>query len=235
MTIRSLSVHEVEEAPEGPGLYAWYGSLVVGRADWEEAIRDGQDVGDRSSRVVLRGHAERHGSAALTVSAKAGFDLEYSGVLTPRDNSDVASMLAGEAGRDSTLFERVVSSVSMRRTLMNVLASSAPVFAAPLYIGVSQNLRVRLRRHVEQLTRYWAGVSKDPEYLEALVRETGTRSTFAFRAVERGFSVDNVRVWYTEIESAEGGDSLSADEQRSVAEAAEWFLNRCHRPLLGRK
>jgi hypothetical protein len=236
-TLRSLAIHEVDDAPQRPGLYAWYGSLAVGRADWEELIQDGQDLGDKRSRAVIRGHAGRHTTSPLSVSAKAGFELEYAGTLSPKVDSELIGKVSAEPGEmtEGKVFDQVIASVSMRRTLLDVLAKSAPVFATPLYIGVSNNLRDRLKTHATELITLWGGVSRDPEYLATLVRDGGPRSTFAFRAVSRGFSTENVRVWFSEIELAAGGQTLSDVNQKDVAEAAEWILNRCHRPLLGRK
>src|SRR5690606_29441727 len=67
--------NELEQTPDAPGLYSWYVSLHIGRADMS-------DINEWRSQ--LEHFAEQHRRPSLSVNANAHFGLEFSGNLEHR-------------------------------------------------------------------------------------------------------------------------------------------------------
>lgn len=226
-------------APVGPGLYAWYGVVNAGAADWALTPQNGVDVGEHNSRSLLKSHTHRYEGAELVVRARGHLAADWAGVLKDQTGAELLDVL--ETGKlpdgDSSpapKLQTTLQSPAMREAMFQVLQAASPILAAPLYIGVATSLRKRLVTHTRQLSWLWGMVSKDRSYLSVAEQDTKSRGTFAFRAVSQGFSVDSVRVSALEI-SRVAGDGLTDEELRTVAEACEWLLNRWHRPALGRR
>jgi hypothetical protein len=129
--------------------------------------------------------------------------------------------------------QTALNTPAMRKALFESLELSAPIFAAPLYIGVAENLRDRLATHAHNLLVHSSRSARSSNYFRN-VSDSKILSTFAFRAARQGFSDDNLEVWVLDI--AEVADEAKNGQQlRVVAEACEWLLNRWHRPQLGRR
>lgn len=113
--------------------------------------------------------------------------------------------------------------------MVKLLPKCTPFLAAPIYIGVTDSLKERLRSHVSGLRRMQSGLRGEspPKDFD------GDESEFAVRAAKMGFNVENLYV--VTLTTADSDDRLDEDQVRSISEAVEWFLNRWHRPLLGKK
>jgi hypothetical protein len=127
--------------------------------------------------------------------------------------------------------ESATSSEPLRRELVSILQSAQPALAAPLYIGVTNSLRRRLREHVTLYNDLRDDVSRNPERLADLKRATeNQRTEFAHRVVAAEFEPENLSVYAWPYTS-----SLSQAEIDSLLKSAEWLLNRWYRPTLGRE
>ena len=240
-SFQRFAFSELDEVPETPGLYAWYGLMKLGAGTWRRQIEKGVDAGEVNSRRALQIHTERFTGAPLEVSVDSAFASAWSGTL--QDDSFVSMKRTLEYLEDVSMLESdrvaapklqaVMNSASMRELAFNTLSRSAPVFSSPLYIGVAVDLRKRLRRHSHNLQAHRLNSAGNVNYFDN-VTEAKTRGSFAFRAAQQGFSPDNLEVWVLNIsEFAEEGATI--EDQRTVAEACEWLLNRWHRPQLGRR
>jgi hypothetical protein len=246
-SFRRLAFNELDQAPDAPGLYAWYGVLrSAGRGTWGVEIEHGADQGVARSRRALHLHTEHFASAPLAVSVESAFSASWSGEL--KDNTFASLKASLESIEESTLEEsdratapKLQTSLhtpTMRRTLFDVLEKSAPILASPLYIGVAESLRSRLATHSHNIHVHAKRSEKTSDYFKN-VTDPKTLGTFAFRAVRQGFKPDDLEVWVLDVAAAAAATPSDRGPEvhqlREVAEACEWLLNRWHRPQLGRR
>jgi hypothetical protein len=208
-----LRVDEVDLAPNGPGLYAWYHHIELNDTDIEECELRLSSEGNGSTRHdVLDTFLREH---VFHPYKETNYTVEVSGKLKPRYAGSVAHV--PRLGDD---FLELLSAVPGRLgKLKRVMRAAVPLFASPVYVGVAtKSLRTRLRRHQNLLLEY---------------RELGRRDaaelldedhSFAFEAIcVRGFVPTDLMVFAMEL-----------DDAADIARAAEYILNRINYPLCGR-
>jgi len=230
----------VDEAPAGVGLYAWYASLAAGPKDWEAELEQGVDVGAQRLRALLGRHTARYAAPPLELSARGTFSTVWSGSLSDETAVPIARTLQrapAESASDydatrAPCLQESLDSPALRQKLVTALEAALPVLSAPLYIGVATCLRERLSTHVHQFQEFSARASKDPSVRESLRR--ARKSSFATRAVAMGYTPAQLVVWTLSLDEIIEEDA-PPEKLRLVAEAAEWLLNRWHRPFLGRR
>ena len=225
---------ELTKAPDSPGLYAWYGSLALYPADYRDEIADGVNIGTARLRASLARHTARFDPRPRRLSSRAEFGSRWRGELQDAGRATIRRTILGsstsEGGMDGAL-ESATSSEPLRRELVSILQSAQPALAAPLYIGVTNSLKRRLREHVTLYNDLRDDVSRNPERLADLKRATeNQRTEFAHRVVAAEFEPENLSVYAWPYTS-----SLSQAEIDSLLKSAEWLLNRWHRPTLGRE
>ena len=224
--------------PTLPGLYAWYSVLDVGPPDWEPDLVDGVDQGAKHSRAALRAHTAKHKGPNLEIDAHGGFSTTWSGHISDSSNLSLQELLDPELSTRTERHEPVESKLKttldspvLRRNLFSTLLGCTPVFSSPLYIGVAKDLNRRLGQHTRMLTKLTEVLRMNSEKLTSVLSNPKWKNEFAVRAIKRRLSLENLEVWVFPLQAAE----LETDELRIVAEAAEWLLNRWHRPALGRR
>jgi hypothetical protein len=233
-----FTVETVGTAPDSPGIYAWYSSPTIGKADWDVIFEDGEDIGSSRLRQSLSRHSERHSLLPLNVDAVAGFSATFKGLL-----EDTSYFVKGTDGQDTTIgnsnLQEILSAPVWRGVLVQALMLSTVFFASPIYIGVAKSLQNRLGQHARKLLKLTDGVKNDQTKRENLLKRsenTPIDNAFAARAVGKGFSPENlivVTMRFDQLKIDGNAHSLSEDDLRCIAEAAEWLLNRWHRPVLG--
>lgn len=235
------TIANIGKAPTVPGLYAWYGVIVAGAPDWEMDLYEGQDRGELNSRRVLKNHTARYRGPELEITAAGGFSTAWQGNIQDSSNRGLQevleAMIATPSEGDSVpapKLQQTLSSPDARKLLFRALSASNPVFAAPLYIGVAEDLANRLRQHSKMLLKLWEACAKDASRLQQIRENPKFKGQFAVRAIERGFSPESVEVWVLPLEHF-NEDNLNDTQLRTTAEALEWLLNRWHRPPLGRR
>jgi hypothetical protein len=238
--LEAFSCLNVDEAPESPGLYAWYGLLNAGPQDWELNLAAGEDLGAQACRTLLQQHSSRFASPPLRLEARGTFSSIWRGDLRDASAERLRTILAGEVAaveKDPTsdenqqrLLDSVLASSKLREILLGILKAATPILSAPMYIGVAMSLRARLRQHVDMLFKLASTAPASPRERERLLAD----SRFASRAIGMGFSADTLSVWTLNLASLYP-DHSDQEALRVVAETAEWLLNRWHRPLLGRR
>lgn len=238
-----FTIQSISQVPDRVGLYAWYSRVAAGPADYEVDLQDGRDAGIKRFRTLLQRHTERHIAPPLVADARGAFSAHFGGVLEDLTVRTLQSALSGRVSDEVDEYERQRASALndsieqpvLRRALVETLQVSTPMLAAPLYIGISVNLRARLGAHVNQFQRLSDLVRRDPSARSQLQAQP---KSFAIRAVARGFTPEHLEVWVLDLQALlleDEGKSASADQLRQVAEAGEWLLNRWYRPYLGRK
>lgn len=238
---RRLAFKELDQAPDSPGLYAWYGVLRSGRGTWGVNIRQGRDEGEAHSRRALSLHTEHFASAPLTVTAESAFSASWSGELLDDTYASLQATLESNKERireesdpeRAPKLQNTLQTPAMRKTLFDVLERSAPILSAPLYIGVAHSLRDRLGVHANELQLHLRHSASNSNYFNNL-DDPKARGTFAFRAARQKFSPDSLEVWVLDL-AAVAEKGMDVLQLREVAEASEWLLNRWYRPQLGRR
>lgn len=238
-----FTTKDISQVPARVGIYAWYSRTAVGPADYRVDIRQGRDIGVDRFRSVLQRHTERHTAAPMVTDARGTFSMHYAGVLEDRTAETLKAVLSGEAfdsasdyesGRSRALADSI-EKPELRAQLVRALGVSSPVLSAPLYIGISVNLRDRLATHTRQLQRLSDLVRREPTARKQL---QSNPKSFAVRAIARGFTEEHLEVWVLDLQALlldEPDGAASPEELRAVAEAGEWLLNRWHRPYLGKR
>lgn len=215
--IRRLGWSELSQAPDGAGVYAWYYEPEITDFDLAvalDAIDERLSAGDRSgAEAVVESLLNEN---ILSYFRQDAYEVVLSGPLKPRH----LGRALHEQRVSSGLVERVVEDPQRLRHLRDVLAASAPHFASPIYIGMSDGLRTRLARHRALIEKFRAedfrrDVGEDPSQPE----EAG----FARRIVRRRIPPDRLFVMICETSAVAG---LHVD--------AENLLNRIYYPILGR-
>lgn len=240
--VREYSLDTIDEAEASVGLYAWYAILPAGLQDWELGIDEsGRDLGADRLREVLRRQTARHFAQSMRANVTGTFSQCWSGELRDHTMELLERALQSHGERSvvddydavgATRVQDSLDSRDARQLLVQVLRHAAPFIAAPLYVGVAESLRTRLRRHVDQLRKYYRIASEDAS---ARTRFRIDGKNFAMRAVGAGFVPDQLRVWTLCVDGLIRSLDATPQDPRGVTEAAEWLLNRWYRPYLGRR
>ena len=222
---------KVDEAPDRPGLYVWYGRLTVGAADWDERVTKSNSIAQKQLLSALKDHSFKFRQQPLQLEALANFSNKWAGLLdseAPENWNDEADGFWSETS--ANFFSGSTSSNLARKDLLTFLDAAFPIFSSPLYIGlaVEQSLRSRLQQHRRKLRSHWESVSRDLEYTSRI----NTKS-FAERAIKVGFSPRDLYFYTLHIET-NNNEELS-EQDTELLRSTEWLLNRWANPILGRR
>lgn len=207
----SFRFDEIAQAPDRPGIYAWYHQVRLSKADVDDFIQRAAAVDGeaRAARVesYLRDRVfEPYRESPYQIALRGGLKPEYGG--------HVAHQPRVSRGTVETLAARPEG----MREVSALLTKMVPVFASPIYIGVAtRSLRTRLTQHAKLIEEY-------RERPPASVPDDEGHS-FAFEAVcERGLRPLELVVYVIET-------PVSSEIQL----VAEYIFNRINYPLCGRR
>ncbi|MER9700761.1 hypothetical protein [Mesorhizobium sp. M0146] len=115
------------------------------------------------------------------------------------------------------MLDRIVEEPARLATIRQVLEASAPHFASPIYIGMSEKLRLRLKRHKALIEKYGElpdiALSEEEQRDQSFAREVRARNIPPSRLFVVATVISGPPGTYVDIEN---------------------ILNRIHYPLLGR-
>jgi hypothetical protein len=225
-TLGPLEAGSLDQAPWGAvGLYAWYARPLLGRGDWAEDVEFGQvESGVDRLLSVLTDHAARLTPPELEIKGKSPFGQRWLGSLSTE------TIQLERSQREA------LDAENQRSVLAELLSGATPLFAAPIYIGVTDNLRRRLNDHMGRLQAMYDARSREPEGWEPsmdLLMGEDADNIFAVRAVKAGFAPEHLVVWVMDLSGV--SSSIGKQAALQIAESAEFTLNRWYRPLLGRR
>lgn len=213
---KAFSWTEIDQAPEGAGVYAWYSKLEISKADIDAVILRIQKSKLSSDQIARTVVDEVLNQFVFNPYRESPYLVQLRGQLKPRFGGEIAH----EPSKSESLLSRLVEEPERFRKIAEILATAAPGFTAPLYIGMAINLRNRLRQHKRKIIELrdlsWTG-SKDKDADETI--EAG----FANQIVARDFDPTNLFVLVTEVQVATG-------EHNDI----ENILNRINYPIFGR-
>jgi hypothetical protein len=203
---------KLNEAPEVPGVYAWYVRLFLGEADlrsFESAVIDERGRASGRAELIVSSMLERHFFHPFQEMA---YKVRLDGALKPKYRGE----LEHEPYSSESLVKRLIDDPSRLRQIANVLNMAAPFFTAPLYIGMATNLRTRLLKHKGLINAF----ADNPGSVGSDEGAAG----FARQVVARGFNPTQLFVACIPIEGIENEEQVDLEN----------ILNRINFPIFGR-
>lgn len=229
-TIKHFRMLDVDQAPESPGLYAWYATFRASELDWKTRAEDGEDQSIAGFRRLVKNFAAHHEPNPIGLRGSAPYGGLWQGRLDLKYGSTASGSGATlENGLEE--LEETMESESGRQALALFLSHATPTFSSPLYIGVADDLRTRLKYHKRKYAEGMQWLADNPDGAEKL-QENAT--SFGLRAASRNIAMENLEVWVVDLSVTPSGSKLQR-ELRRTAQSAEWLLHRLFSPVLGRR
>jgi len=202
---------------EAGGIYAWYCSPEITQYDLNKTIQTVQelkDVGDIGAaehlvRTVLN-------TRILKQFREQPYDVIMKGPLKPT----YSGKLAHDNSLSSSLVNRLVENPERLRAIRDIIESSAPNFASPLYIGMAQNLRDRLGIHRRLIEKH-----RQQNFVDRAVdgHISDAEAGFARQVAQRKLPPERLFVVVCAMDTVDGAHV-----------DVENLLNRIYYPVLGR-
>lgn len=231
--VLELSALDLDMAPDDPGIYAWYARLTLADDDWKPQVNGGVDLATRYLTNAVSDYARVHQPNPLHVRGTGTYRLNWSGTL--RRDSIADSITDNEGTVVDNKLDGLAAQHDLRRLLITLLRAATPVFASPLYIGVSTNLRLRLAAHRADYENARAQIRLDPSIATKMQFEG---DSFGSRLAATGLQLEHLQCWILPANltlADTSGDSDAINSPRVVAETTEWILQRIFLPVLGRQ
>jgi hypothetical protein len=233
-----LGALDLDLAPSVPGIYAWYAHVALSDNDWMPRIRDGVDRAGADLRKAVADYVRIHQSGPVDLRGEGSYGLRWHGSLQRESVADAE--VDENPSRVEEELKELSADANSRRMLLQLLQAATPVFASPLYVGVAINLRARLAEHRAAYESAMTMVRNDPSAAPRLQFHGGS---FGERLAGAGVKLDCLTCWVLPTpqvvspagEPSGANSTVLTVKQRSVAETAEWILQRIFHPILGRK
>ena len=215
---------ELSQIPAMPGVYAWYYKPELTSYDIENVIK------------IIRKH-KKEGDLTSAHSSIKLFLEEYifkyfiedpykvilRGPLKPKYEGQIEHIPT----ISDSLIDRIIKSPDKLKIIKMVLENSAPQFASPIYIGMSEDLRRRLNGHkklIESFNKQKLKFSGRSDTITDKDENKNIRDkNFAFQICKRNIVPSHLFVMIKVI----------TDSENSYIDI-ENILNRIHHPLFGR-
>lgn len=211
--------HELDQAPELAGVYAWYYRLEIATKDIENCISELLSAAENKEKIIRDFLALRLFRHYL----ESPYIVTLSGKMKPGYEGQVLNTTA----ISNSLISRIIEDPTRLHRLKSLLLETVPNFASPIYIGVAKKLRSRLLQHKKLIEKFVnSGTPEISEtYDSAISAEERERDhSFAMEVASmRKFNVSNLYVCTMPL--------LVDEEMRYDLENV---LNRINFPLCGR-
>lgn len=222
MGTKHFRFSEVAQAPNTPGVYAWYYRIELTNKDIATCIESVEletnpDVKDAIVHAFLDTHLFRY-------YKEVPYFVALSGQLKPR----YEGLIDQRADVSPSLIRRLSNTPANLYELKRTLRLAIPLFASPIYIGVATRLRERLMQHVrliDSLQHLRASAVEDAYTQPHTGSEDEDRDhKFAYEvSMVRGFRPSSLIV-----------NTLELPVDDSIRYDLENILNRINYPLCGR-
>lgn len=237
VTMARYRMDQVDQAPESPGLYAWYVKFHADRPDWElTPTADGDASIDGFTKLLMK-YAGYFEPLPVTLQGRGSYGSKWSGSLEldfPLRPPEPEADSPNSPGLDPQVRERLkgaVESEPRRRVMSHILSVAVPVFSSPVYIGVAGNLRQRLNQHYEDFTDARDYLRTHPSAVNSMKHHG---KNFGYRAAGRLIALERLEVRVMEL-GEQFQEYCSVENIREAAESAEWLMHRMFGPTLGRR
>lgn len=211
-----IALRDIELIPRLPGVYAWYSIPRLYKkdlADLERRIQSAPKSQDKQDIVT-----DFLNKFLFQSLRESPYRVKVSGQLKPAYSGEIAHI----PSISQALILRIAHNPERLSYLAQILQSSAPIFASPIYIGMAKNLRKRLSQHKKLISL----LIEDPKSHAIFGNDQGSPDhSFAYEAIiERQINPSNLHVYIK---------TVALDNSTSVVDV-ENILNRLYHPLCGR-
>ena len=217
MNVEFLSWSTLGDAPNEPGLYAWYFRPRISALAVDSliaAIEADDSVGTAAAGIRIRAFLDSQLFARLRAPP---YTASISGPLRPAYEGQIEMRSA----ISDSLIERLAAEPKRLRGIAAALAHMTPHFASPLYIGMARKLRDRLAQHKQRiLDIVQAQADLDGQGPEG--NGVTPEASFAREVVRRG--IPYTALWVAVGRLPEAGDPVDVEN----------VLNRLNYPLFGK-
>jgi hypothetical protein len=97
---KKFTCSTISQAPEAPGLYAWYSKVDIGDSDYVKQIFEGKDEGETRFRASLARHTGRHNLPDMHVHIHSSFEAEWKASVSELTTERFVETLYGNAAVD---------------------------------------------------------------------------------------------------------------------------------------
>lgn len=218
---------ELDDIPELPGLYAWYLNFenTYEQIDPAMFIRQADRLMTKMGSHATSRDDDQNGRAYVAdLEGTGSFGDGYFARL--RINQQRIGMDSDD-GQDSTVPQGGEGADKILRKLFN---DSFLVFASPIYVGKSKNLRNRIGTHLTNLRDAKKTVRKKGEHWYV---ENDDLGNFARRLVEHGLSEADLYLACVAIDPKTF--TVTNQEAMHWITQVEYYFNNITRPVLGRR
>ncbi len=210
----TYSWHEIGDVPAKAGVYAWYYTPEITSFDLDRIIADVLSLKAGGSLAAAKDAVRAFlDESVFRYFREQPYSAQLRGPLKPRYEGRIEHMPT----LSESLLDRIVEEPARLATIREVLEASAPLFASPIYIGMSEKLRFRLKRHKTLIEKYGElpdlGASEEDQRDQSFAREVRSRNIPPSRLFVVATVISGPPGSYVDIEN---------------------ILNRIHYPLLGR-
>ena len=211
---------EIGDVPGEPGVYAWYYKPEITDFDLQQIVENVDALKARGQEIKAAEDMRRflHDNI-FRYFQEQPYQTVMRGPLKPR----FEGLLEHTPSLSDDMVKRLVDDPRRLRTIKEVLEASAPNFASPIYIGMSEKLRSRLGRHKNLIEKYGSQPAA-PQRPDEMTPE-GERRDQSFAREIRARNIPPARLFVV-VHIIQG----VKDEYVDI----ENILNRIHYPLLGR-
>lgn len=210
----TYSWYEIGDVPAEPGVYAWYYAPEITAHDLDRVIstvktlKVSGELG--AAKQAIRTFLDE---SVFRYFREQPYLAQLSGPLKPT----YEGLIEHTPTLSESLLDRIAEEPARLETIQTVLEASAPDFASPIYIGMSERLATRLRRHKSLIEKY--GELPNPG---GTIEE---RRDHSFAREVRSRHIPPSRLFVvTRVVSGPPGTYVDVEN----------ILNRIHYPLLGR-
>jgi len=206
--------YEIGDVPAEPGVYAWYYTPEITTHDLDRVTSTVKAL-KASAGVAAAKEAVRTflNESVFRYFQEQPYSAQLSGPLKPT----YEGCIEHAPTLSDTLLDRIIEEPARLATIRTVLETSAPDFASPIYIGMSRELGVRLKKHKSLIEKYGElpnrGATVDEKRDQSFAREVRARTIPPSRLFVVARVIGGPPGIYVDIEN---------------------ILNRIHYPLLGR-
>jgi len=218
---------QLDEIPELPGLYAWYLNFENSYEKIDPAmfLKLAERLATRMETHATSNDDDQKGHAYVAdLEGTGSFGDGYFARL--RVNRHRVGFDSDD-GQDSTVLHGGEGADKILRKLFN---ESFLVFAAPIYVGKSKNLRDRIGTHLTNLRDAKKTVRKKGEHWYV---ENDDLGNFARRLVEHGLTESDLYLACVAIDPKTF--AVTNQEAMHWITKVEYYFNNITRPVLGRR
>jgi hypothetical protein len=202
------------EIPSVSGIYAWYLRSEVARGEIDQCLSDLASIPDDRPEDKIDRVRALFKTNLIDKLAPSSYEVQLEGKLMPKYRGKIKYVDSLERN----VLLRFADNPTRLIALSNFISASSPAFTAPLYIGMSTNLKSRIADHRRAILK------KNESKTIPHTGHVDEDQSFAVEVSRRGIDYTNLFVQVLEM-----------DVEGSFVEDLEYILNRISYPIFGKR